>query len=281
MDIRSFILDGAVVLVLLVLIGAAYAIGRAGSDTGDTDTQVWSPEPGATWQWQLLGELDTTLDVEMYDIDLFDTTTTTIDALQADGRVVVCYFSAGSREDWRQDADAFEASDLGNALDGWAGENWLDVRSENVRAIMAERLDRAVDKGCDGVEPDNVDAYANDSGFALSADDQIDYNRFLATEAHARGLSVGLKNALGILPELEADFDWALNESCLLWEECTALRPFLEAGKAVFHSEYVDTKADGVALRDVVCTDSTTDGLSTLIKTWDLDAWVLTCEPTD
>ena len=69
--------------------------------------------------------------------------------------------------------------------------------------MIASRLDIAAARGCDGVEPDNVDGYDNDSGFELTRADQIDFNRFLATEAHQRGLSVGLKNALDLVEELE------------------------------------------------------------------------------
>jgi hypothetical protein len=44
--------------------------------------------------------------------------------------------SAGSFEEWRPDALDFAAADLGNPLAGWAGERWLDIRSEAVKAIM-------------------------------------------------------------------------------------------------------------------------------------------------
>ena len=233
---------------------------------------------GTTWQWQLRGVLDTTVDVAMYDVDLLDTPAETVAALQTDGRVVICYFSAGSQEDWRADAGRFTASEVGRSLEGWPGERWLDIRTDNVRAIMRKRLDLAVSKGCDGVEPDNVDGYANDSGFDLTEDDQLAFDRFLATEAHARGLSVGLKNALDLVDALEPDFDWALNEECVAWNECAALRPFVDAGKAVFHVEYVDDTADGPALRDTACADATTAGFSTLIKTWALEAWFLACQ---
>jgi hypothetical protein len=40
--------------------------------------------------------------------------------------------------------------------------------------------------------------------------------------AHARGLSVGLKNDLEQVKALVADFDWALNERCFRYNECTA-----------------------------------------------------------
>ena len=32
----------------------------------------WRPAPSSTWQWQLQGEANTSYDVEVYDIDLFD-----------------------------------------------------------------------------------------------------------------------------------------------------------------------------------------------------------------
>jgi len=68
------------------------------------------------------------------------------------------------------------------------------------------------EKGCDGVEPDNVDGYTNDTGFNLTSNDQIQYNKFLANEAHQRGLSIGLKNNLDQIEVLEPFFDFAVNE---------------------------------------------------------------------
>ncbi len=64
------------------------------------------------------------------------------------------------------------------------------------------------------------------------------FNRFLAAAAHARGLSIGLKNDLDQVATLEGDFDWALNEQCFQYDECGKLRPFVDAGKAVFVAEY-------------------------------------------
>ena len=182
----------------------------------------WRPVVGDTWQWQLSGPLNPAYDVTVYDIDLFDTPAAVIDALHAEQRLVVCYFSAGSSEDWRPDFGSFAESDFGAPLDDWPGERWLDTRSPNVREIMRGRLELARDKGCDGVEPDNVDAYQHDSGFDLDASGQLDFNRFLAGEAHARGLAVGLKNNLDQIAELVVDFDFAVNEQCFEYDECGA-----------------------------------------------------------
>jgi hypothetical protein len=250
--------------------GDDYDLGDDGG--GDEGQAVWRPGPGTSWQWQLTGTIDTSLDVVMFDIDLFDAPQATIDGLHADGRMVICYFSAGSREDWRPDAGDFPQAAIGNRLDNWPGENWIDIRDATVQEIMQARMNLAVQKECDGVEPDNVDAYSNNSGFNLAYNDQLDYNRFLASEAHARGLSVGLKNDLDQVTDLLSDFDWALNEECFDWSECDLLLPFIQAGKAVFHVEYGDAQ-----LAQDICPQANALNFDTLIKNYDLDAWRIAC----
>ena len=233
--------------------------------------RIWQPAPGTPWQWQLTGTIDTSYDVDMYDIDLFDAPQGTIDQLHASGRVVICYFSAGSWENWRPDAGSFPPLVLGNPLSGWAGEKWLDIRRLDILGpIMEARMDLAVAKSCDGLEPDNVDGYANNSGFPLSYQDQISYNSWLAAEAHARGLSVGLKNDLGQVPALAGLFDWALNEQCFEYDECNTLLPFVQAGKAVFGVEYSGDP-------DVFCPQANALDFDWLMKNLNLDAWRLSC----
>ena len=105
----------------------------------------------------------------------------------------------------------------------------------------------------------------------------MNYNRFISTEAHARNLSVGLKNDLDQIPQLVNYYDWALNEECASYNECDSYEPFITAGKAVFHVEYVDEESEGQELADSLCNSDEIEGLSTLIKTWDLTAWVITC----
>jgi endo-alpha-1,4-polygalactosaminidase (GH114 family) len=245
---------------------AGSAVGSAGSSAPGS---IWMPKPGVTWQWQLTGTLDTSVDAEMYDIDLFATSNATIQALHSAGRRVVCYFSAGSYEPDRPDSDALSKTGLGSTLDGWPDEKWLDIRSSAVRDIMKARLDLAAMKGCDGVEPDNVDGFDNSNGLNLTQQNQLDYNTFLATEAHARNLSVGLKNCLGLVTKLVSKFDWALNEECLQYDECSSLAPFISAGKAVFHCEY-GKSTNGIC-------DKRPQGFSTIVKNLELDAFRLAC----
>jgi len=236
----------------------------------------WKPEVTTTWQWQLLGDVNTEYDVDVYDIDLFDVPQSTIDQLHADGRKVMCYFSGGSFEEWREDAGDFPEAALGKDLDGWEGERWLDVRSAGLREVMAARLDLAVSRRCDGVEPDNMDGYTNDSGFDLTGDDQLAYNRWLANAAHERGLFVALKNDVDQISELEPYFDLQVNEQCHEFDECDLLAPFINAGKPVFNAEYreryVDDSSD-------LCDQAEAEQIRVLVLPLDLDdAFRITCE---
>lgn len=191
----------------------------------------------ASWHWQLSGKLQTPNRL-VYDIDLFDNSATTIGNLKSQGRIVVCYFSAGSWEDWRADAGLFPQSTLGAELSGWPGERWLDIRNPQVRELMARRMQLAKSKGCDALEPDNIDGYSNSNGLGLTAADQIDYNRWLSQQAHALDLAIALKNAVELVPELVNDFDFVINESCYAYKECDIYRLFRQQGKAVFIAEY-------------------------------------------
>ena len=246
-----------------------------------TDGNWYQPAKNVSWQWQLTGVINTTYAVEIYDIDLFDSDTTLIQSIQATGKKVICYFSAGSYENWRSDKNDFPANTLGKTLDGWQGEKWLDIRNESLAKIMKARLDLAKQKGCDGVEPDNMDGYTNNSGFTLTANDQLAYNKFIANEAHKRGLSVALKNDLNQIIELEPYYDFSVNEQCHEYEECDLLIPFIEANKPVLIAEYANKyKHNTNNVRDEMCANSINAQMQTLVLPLDLDdAFRVSCRP--
>lgn len=242
------------------------------------DGEWYRPTVETTWQWQLSirsGQtgINTSYDVDVYDIDLFDTSAEQIAALHDQGRTVICYFSAGSWENWRDDADAFDDQDIGKTLDGWRDERWLNIRSPKVMDIMLDRLDVALGKGCDGVEPDNVDGYTNRTGFELLADDQLAFNRQLANAAHERGLAIGLKNSGDQAVELVEYFDFSLNEQCHEYDECEQLQPFIDADKPVWNAEYVkpDTAAEAASAAATICPSATAARLRTLVLPLELD----------
>lgn len=253
-----------------------------------TPAGIWQPAPGTSWNYNLLNPINNTTPnitsgIQVWDIDLFDNPSSAITSLHATGQKVICYFSAGSYENWRPDAGNFTPADLGKPLDGWEGEKWLNTSSANVRDIMSARLDLAVSKHCDGVDPDNIDGYDNTNGLGLTQADAVNYMEFLAGAAHGRNLSIGLKNAGGILP-LVLDFtQWSVNEQCVQYDECATYAPYIKAGKPVFHVEY--PKGDntdnnnGVAAGTLtkICGDKTADGFSTIVKNMNLDGWIEDC----
>lgn len=274
-------------LWMLLPMSAGSCSSTKASDADDVDSlefvsceesAEFDLKAGTTWQWQRSRSIDVGFGVDVYVVDLFDTSEDTVNSLHADGRYVICVFSAGSFESGREDAALFPGSALGNPVDGSEDERWLDITSTDVRNIMSLRLDRAADLGCDGAAPDKVDGYFADTGFDFSDDDQAAFNRFIADGAHARGLSVGLKNDVFQAALLAPCFDWALNEECLVSDECGFYAPFIDADKAVFHVEYVDNINDGASLAAEVCDNPAVEGFSSLIKERSLSAWGIACE---
>jgi len=241
---------------------------------------VWQPNLLDSFHLQLRGVLTTNVAATIYDIDLFDTSAAQIAQLKQQGHKIVCYFSAGSSENWRPDFASFLATDMGNPLQGWPGENWLDIRSDNVRSIMRTRMNLALDKGCDGIDPDNVDGYTNPTGFPLTAQDQLDYNRFLSSEAHSRGLAAGLKNDVGQLSDLAATFEFAVNEQCHESAECADYQAFTSLGKPVLNVEYQSryvSNTDGAY--DELCDSARAENLRTLVLPLLLDgSFRLSCD---
>jgi hypothetical protein len=219
------------------------------------------------WYWQLQGTVNMNIAAKVYDIDMFDNSANTFSALKQSGHIVVCYFSAGTWENWRPDANLFPTSALGSNVSGWQGEKWLDVRDSTVRSIMAQRMDLAKSKGCDGLEPDNVDGYANKSGFPLTMQDQIDFNTYLADQAHARGMIVALKNSTDLVSSLVGKFDFAVVEECFRYNECSAYTPFINQGKAVLNAEYTNYSSS-------VCTQAASLKFSTVFYNLNLDGSV-------
>ncbi len=239
-----------------------------------TSATWWHPEPGLTWQWQLTGKLDLDLQTDVIDIDLH-VGKSVVDYFHSRGTRVICYISVGSYENWRPDKDAFPKEIIGKKYEGWTGERWLDIRRIDLLApIMRARLDKCAAKGFDAVEPDNIAVYEEDTGFPISYEDNIRYARWLAEEAHKRGLAIGLKNGPDMVKDLVDDFDFAITEEAFYYHFARDFVPFIRAGKAVFNAEYTDTDVDW----ERACRESKRLQFSTILKHRELDAWVKFCK---
>ena len=198
----------------------------------------YKPSVDTTFYIQLSGKIRTDIPADLYIVDLFDTSAEKIKSLKSSGKKVICYFNGGAYEDWREDAHRFNKKDIGKKMKGWEGEYWLNIRSEDVRKIMIDRIKLAKDKGCDGIDPDNVNGYKQKTGFKLTYKDQLEYNIFLSKTAHKYGLSISLKNDLEQIKDLVEYFDFAVNEECFQYNECYKVEPFVKQGKPVFNIEY-------------------------------------------
>nr|MDT0661521.1 endo alpha-1,4 polygalactosaminidase [Micromonospora sp. DSM 115978] len=263
----------AVPRILLALLGAAL-LGAglpacSGGSAPPATPRPWLSGP-QTWQWQLTGELDPDVEAEVFLLDGFDTTATQAQLLRGRGRRLICHVRAGRYEPGRPDAGRFPTTVLGSGA-GDGGERWLDVRQWAVlEPILADRFRLCRGKGFDSVAPDDVQGYQADSGFPLSFDDQLTFNRRVATLARSLGLSPGLRNDIDQAVALEPNFDFAVNEECVRAGKCDKLVAFVDAGKPVFHVEYEGSTTD-------FCVTALGYGFVSMRKARELNAWRSPC----
>ena len=207
----------------------------------------WVPQVGETFYIQCTGKTDLNREAQVYNLDWETTSAAQVKQLHNRGVCVICYFRAGSSEDWRSDDSKFPASVKGNPLDGWDGEYWLDIRKlDTLTPIMKARMDVCRQKGFDAVDPDNTDAWSQDTGFPITKSHQVAYQRAMAAAAHERGLAIGLKNNVEQISQMCSFVDFAVNEECNEWDECDAYAGFLASGKPVYNIEYTGTCPTGL-----------------------------------
>ena len=247
-------------------VGSGSSSGGAGSSSGGSLSDagaaadggaVWRPTSAAPihFHWMIGASTFTSGDIlsgqdgqAVYDIDGANSTAADVASIHAAGAIAVCYVDVGTLEQGRPDYADFPASVIGPTVAGWPGENWLLVTAANQSVILPLMKARFADwcqaKGFDAIEPDNLDAWTNISN--VTEADNVAYDLAVGQLAHALPLSIGLKNVMTDLDPSQyasflALFDWALNEQCYEYSECsvyTASGSFLPAGKAVFDVEY-------------------------------------------
>ncbi|RSL74720.1 hypothetical protein CEP53_000015 [Fusarium sp. AF-6] len=255
-----------------------------------TRKELWKPKVGTHWQIilsQVLtipkgGAKNLKPNVPIYDVDLFENSKQTFDALHKAGKYVICYFSAGSWENWRDDRNSFQKKDLGKTLSGWPDEKYVNINSPSVRTIMAKRIKLAAEKGCDAIDPDNLDGYQADNGLGLTEADTISYVKFLSKEAAKYRMTTGMKNGGSITKQVLPYVGFCINESCIQYSECDLYAPYIKAGKPVFNIEYPAgapnvKAADKRRICSVTGAAKGSTGFSKVIKKMNLDSWVMYC----
>lgn len=250
--------------------GVASTAG-AGATPGGTSVR---PASDVSWQIQLSGKFDASVDVALYYVDLDNLTNAELLTLRNAGRHVACYLSAGTYEPWRTDAASFPEEVLGNALSEYPNERWLDVLSSAVRSLMSGRIERMQSAGCSSVVVANVTTSGEDSGFDMTVAEQSSYLLSLSDEIHQRGLLAGLATAEDRLALMEPNFDWAYAQSCWVAAQCSAYASFVAASKAVLAVEIGDSATSAALCRGVLGS-----GINLLVKSQDLGASRIACLP--
>ncbi|OXA59060.1 uncharacterized protein LOC110844223 [Folsomia candida] len=194
------------------------------------------------------------------------------------GKVVICYVNVGAWEDWRSDAELFPESVLGNDYDGWPGERWLDIRNTDViLPLMRNRYRIAAAKGCQGIDPDNMNGWSVDTGFPISYENQLVYNRYVSAEARVLGMLAGLKNDNEQASDLIDAVDFAVLEQCAAYDECFYFDGFISSGKPVFAVEYTDSY-DETSFRREVCPLVEETKMSFILKNYNLHSdYIYSC----
>jgi hypothetical protein len=231
-------------LLALTAIALLSAIVSAGpAQARKAESGIWQPQTtSAPWQWQLQGKIDALVPAPVYDVDGFETSRATVQKLHAQGRKVICYLDVGSWEPYRPDKAEFPRSVIGRRYSGFENERWLDIAHfHRFERPLKQRFSMCARKGFDAVEPDNIAGWENENhpGFNITRREQLRFNRWVASQVHARGMAVALKNDGRQAAELAPDFDFAIVEECFKYHECGYYKnTFVKEGKAVFEAEY-------------------------------------------
>jgi hypothetical protein len=250
--------------------------GPAASADSPRAAARWIPTPGQSYQIQYDGKLDLQVAAKIYDLDMFDTPRSVVKRLHDMGRRVMCYVDVGTWENWRPDAHEFPKKVLGRPDGHWPGERWLDIRAAAIlEPIMRKRLDLCKSKGFDGVDPDNLDGYQNRTGFPLTYAAQLTYDTWVATAAHARGLTADQKGDNGQVKDLVKAFDFAVVEQCYAQGWCKQFDVYTNTNRLVVDVEYY---ADQRRFLDGNCPEAAKNHDTAILKKLELTAWILTCK---
>ncbi len=254
--------------------GASGPTGSTGS-TGSTGTGSWwvpNPSVPEPWQWEIGHALSLTSAADMgttgtlytggaapapavYDIDGIENPASTVAALHAQGKHVICYIEVGAAGAYGGQYTTYynqfsAAGVLGAKMPGY-NEHYLNIASPATVAIVESIIhDQCAAKGFDAVEPDIDDSWYDTTGFGTTMAQSEAYLHTLSTYAHSLGLGWGLKDgdqanntadSTKFVGDLLAahTIDFALTEQSFQYGADPALFPQLGlSGITWFEAEY-------------------------------------------
>ena len=262
---RTMRLSSRLVIGLLLVTACLglQSIPRAGASSW------WSPPLGnQPWQWELSHPLRLTNARDMgtndkvpggkhapspviFDIDGIINPRSTVTALHARGKHVVCYVEVGAVGNYysaQQEGigttyyqQLRAAGVLGSKVPGYP-EYYLDIRSPATVSIIESMIaQQCAAKGFDAVETDIDEEYTDASGFPLTKAVEESYMTTLADDMHGLGLGWWIKNPDDTGDSYATDMyplaDAVLTEQCNQFSSCGSLSAYI-GNKAVFNAEY-------------------------------------------
>ncbi|MDV6375134.1 endo alpha-1,4 polygalactosaminidase [Deinococcus arenicola] len=192
--------------------------------------------------------------VKLMDLDGFETSAAKIAELKQQGVYTLCYINAGSYEPYRPDSARYPDALKIQRDPNWPDEAFLDVRdvfrpNSVLASILTDRMKMCKAKGFDALDPDNLQNDENVTGGRITLQQQIDFNGWVADQAHQQGLAVFQKNGPDKIllrdrtgKMMVEKFDGILNEQCQQYRECASLAEYSKRGKLVLNLEYQRNK---------------------------------------
>jgi hypothetical protein len=233
------------------------------------DRTWWVPPLGSQpWQWELSSPLNLKNAKQLgtkdklpngspasapviYDIDGISNPASTVSALHALGKHVVCYIEVGAVGNYYSATDEGIATTyydqlnaagvIGSSVSGWP-EWYLDIRSPATVAIIESMIhDQCAAKGFDAVETDIDESYHSANGFGLTQADEEHFMTTLAGYMHGLQLGWWIKNPDDTGDHYASDMeplaDAVLTEQCNQYLSCGLLSSYFGV-KAIFNAEY-------------------------------------------
>jgi hypothetical protein len=236
---------GVLGAALLIVLGGCSGSAPAGAPSSDA-TQASSssslplPDPAAGFDYQLGGAYPPPAGVETVARDRT--------AEPAGRGYDICYVNGFQTQPGESEGFAREHPGLlvqtggGPLVDpGWPDEYLFDTstaaRREALTAIVGPWIEGCARDGFDAVEIDNPDSYTRSEG-ALTVEDNLALAEAYAVIAHEHGLAIAQKNTADQSERLrELGYDFAVAESCSVYDECGA---YTRVYPALLDIEYTD-----------------------------------------
>jgi hypothetical protein len=180
---------------------------------------------------------------------------------------IFCHFAAGALGADDPGFSSLPENVIGNAVAGDSDRRWVDVRSEHVFKVALTQVLAAVEAGCEGVVPANVDGHLYETGLSHNSTNWLAFNRHLANAARERGLTVLLKNNGAQAADLVEYFDGQLTENCFSVTGCSRNGSdyFRSARTPILNAELAADRDTGRMLMEMYCKESIEEGIQTLI----------------